>query len=293
MKLFSNHGKSWLSFRAFIFIFLSIIMMVTAHRSPYFQRLYNRLYWIILPAQKSVDIPIQVTHHIILWVTTKKSLMADNTELKLTNLKLRSKLQKLLAVQKENAELRQLFQSKLYISGKIMVAQLLATHLTPTSQWMLLNKGSKQNVYLNQPVLDGYGIMGQVVNVSPMTSTVLLITDQQFAIPVENYRTHRRAIAMGTGKLNKLMLINAVESTDVKLGDLFVSSGLALRFPIGYPVGVVTHVSHQMGNKFLNVLLKPSAHIDQSIQVLLNWPIQKDLKIMVNQQLYTPFSTTR
>jgi len=261
--------------------------MLTAHCSTYFQNIYNRLNWIILPVQKSVDTPIQFTHRITLWTRTKNKLISENIQLKLANLQLRSKSQTLLAFKKENAELRQLFQSKLYISGKLTVAQLLAINLTPLSQRVVLDKGKDQKVYLNQPVLDGYGIMGQVVNVAPTTSTVLLITDQRFAIPVENYRTHMRAIAVGTGKPDKLMLINVLDSTDIKPGDLFVSSGLALRFPIGYPVGTVTKVSHQVGGKFLDVSLKPSAHIDQSTQVLLSWPIQKDLQTMVNKQLQT------
>jgi rod shape-determining protein MreC len=288
LKLFSNQGKSWLSFRAFILMLASVMIMLTAHYSLRFRSAYNRLTWIILPVQKSVDIPFRFFHCVSSWIVSKNQLILENNRLKLVNLRLQAQSQDLLALKKQNLELQQLFRSKLYIGGKLLVAQLLAIRLTPLSQQVVVNRGKDQSVYVGQPVLDGYGIMGQVINVAPKMSTILLITDQRFAVPVENYRTHMRAIAVGTGNLNELNLIHVQNANDIKVGDLFVSSSMALRFPISYPVGFVTKISHSIGGKFLNIKLTPAAHLNQANQVLLSWPVQKDLQKMVSQRLQKP-----
>src|SRR5690606_41873570 len=57
---------------------------------------------------------------------------------------------------------------------------------------------SHDGVFVGQPVLDASGLMGQVVEVMPYFSRVLLITDVTHSIPVQVNRNGLRAIASGT-----------------------------------------------------------------------------------------------
>ena len=50
---------------------------------------------------------------------------------------------------------------------------------------------------------------------------------------------------------------------------------LGQRYPAGYPVGVVRHIAHIAGQRFTEVNVQPSAHINRSQQVLLVWPPKK------------------
>jgi rod shape-determining protein MreC len=58
-------------------------------------------------------------------------------------------------------------------------------------------------------------------------------------------------------------------TTDIREGDLLVTSGLGDRFPGGYPVGVVSVVERDPGQAFARVLASPSAQLDRSRHVLL------------------------
>ena len=58
---------------------------------------------------------------------------------------------------------------------------------------------------------------------------------------------------------------------DIRVGDRLVSSGLAQRYPYGYPVGTVTRVADQPGTTFSQVWVKPSGHIQRTRLVLLYW----------------------
>jgi rod shape-determining protein MreC len=124
-------------------------------------------------------------------------------------------------------------------------------------------------VVLGQPVLDARGLMGQVVELMPYTSRVLLLTDTTHSIPVQVNRNGLRAIASGTGNPERLELRHVADTADIKEGDLLVSSGLGQRFPAGYPVATVKEVIHDSGQPFAIVRAVPTAALNRSRYLLL------------------------
>ena len=157
--------------------------------------------------------------------------------------------------------------------------------MNPALQQIILDQGYRDGVYTGQPVLDAYGVMGQVVDVSKITSKLLLLTDIHSAIPVKDSRSGVRGIAVGLGDLSQLSVINVAKMSDVKQGDIFLTSGLGLHYPVGYPVGTVTHFSRQTNNEFSSIELSPAAHMDQTQHVLLVWPSQSVFRAEVKQLL--------
>lgn len=270
---------------------LSIVLMVLDHRVPAIHRLRNQISVAVLPLQLAVNAPIKWVHWVVSSITTQEALLEDNAQLRAHQLLLQSKLQKLLTLERENARLKALLKSTNKVSGRVQVAQLLAVSLDPALQQVILNKGTKDQVYLGQPVLDANGVMGQVVDVAPFTSKVMLITDHRSAIPVRDVRNGLRAIAVGTGALGQLSLIEVPNLSDIRVGDVFVSSGLGLRYPEGYPVGTVAQVKHHRGQSFAEIALVPAAHIDKTQQVLLTWPNQAKLRAAVKRELQQPLKS--
>ena len=128
---------------------------------------------------------------------------------------------------------------------------------------------ARDGVYVGQPLLDAAGLMGQVVEAGAHVSRVVLITDATHAIPVQVNRNGVRAIAEGVGRLDSLELRHVATTTDIKVGDLLVTSGLGQRFPAGYPVAVVDEVTRDPGQAFTLVKATPSAALDRSRHVLL------------------------
>lgn len=277
--------------KAFILMVVSILCILLDNRSENFHLWRTRLEVVVMPIQEMVNGPIKMVHWLSSNITAQRKLLDENAELRAHEFVLESKLQKLLTLERENAQLKQLLQSTAKVSGKVKVAQLLAVSLDASLQQMVLNKGNNAGVYVGQPVLDAYGVMGQVVDVSPFTSKVLLVTDTRAAVPVQDYRNGIRAIAVGTGVGRPLALINIPDTSDIRVGDLFVSSGLGLLYPVGYPVGQVTKIDHVSGKSFAVVDLAVAAHLDQTAQVLLAWPNKPSLVEDVQRELNKPLPT--
>ena len=118
-------------------------------------------------------------------------------------------------------------------------------------------------------MLDDRGLMGQVIAVGEHASTVLLITDNNHALPVQVIRNGVRAIAEGRGDFRRLQLRFVSPTVDIKEGDQLVSSGLGGRFPVGYPVGTVLDIHRDPGQPFLTVEVEPAANLEQSRHLLL------------------------
>jgi rod shape-determining protein MreC len=177
-----------------------------------------------------------------------------------------------LAIELENNELKALKRSSLQIRGKVLIAELLSVSSNPFLNQVLLNKGSHDNVFVGQPVLDANGVMGQVIQVDRLTSRVLLINDVHSGLSIQVARNGMRAIAVGDAYSGKLKLLNVPQTADVQVGDVLMTSGLGENYPAGYPVGQVVKVMKDPGLQFLTILVEPAAHLERSRGVLLIWP---------------------
>lgn len=285
---------SGIALRTSILLVLSIALILFDQRFVVFHAERMRFSSAIAyPFQWMVDSPIRLINWVNMSVTTQDRLVHENEELHVREILLQSRLQKLLMLEKENAELRQLLQSTSQIAGHVAVARILAVALDPNIQQVVLDKGEKDQVYENQPVLDGFGVIGQVVGVGAQTSRVLLVSDKQSAVPVEDYKNGTRAIAVGAGISGELTLINIPDTTQVHVGDLFVTSGLDLHYPVGYPVGVVAKIEPRKHDPANKITLIPMAHLNQAEQVLLAWPSKQALTKAVQKELQAAQTQTQ
>ncbi len=259
--------------RLIFLVILSIFLMVLDQREHYLTPLRNGLTAFVAPIQYLVNAPIRGVQTLLDNLSSRETLLAENTSLKAKQLLLQAQLQKLIALENENMELRALLQSSPRLQNRhIAIAHLLAVSTDPLISELVLDKGRKAGVYIGQPVLDANGVMGQIIQVGPLTSRLLLIADLRSAVPVQDTRNGVRGIVVGQGQMAKLLLTDIPDTVDVKQGDLLVTSGLGEHYPAGYPVGVVTQVQHDTGAQFTHIEITPSAKLNRNQPILLIWP---------------------
>lgn len=198
-----------------------------------------------------------------------QQLLIENKQLTARNLVLELKMQRLAAFETENKNLRELLNASEQIDDRVLVTSVIAVDPDPFSQQVLINKGGENGVFIGQPVLDAFGLLGQVIDVMPHSALVMMIADPNHAIPVQVNRNGVRSIAVGTGSLTELELTHVPTTADIVAGDLLVSSGLGERYPKGYPVATVTSVENISGQPFAVVKAETSAQLDRSRYLLL------------------------
>ena len=220
------------------------------------------IYWL-------ADIPTRIGNWGDEHIRSRAELLEDNERLSRENLVLQGRSHQMSSLQAENVRLRALLNSSALLRDDVLVAELIGVSPDPVRHQLVINKGEADGVFLGQPLIDAAGLMGQIVEVSTGHARVLLITDATHSIPVQVNPNGVRAIAEGTGALDTLEIHHVSATTDIQEGDLLVSSGLGGRFPVGYPVAVVSLVERDPGQAFARVLATPSAAMDRSRHVLL------------------------
>jgi len=250
---------------------LSIALMIADQRYPQIMRVRSLLTGVAYPVQKGVDLPFRAWHWVGESLADRNSLRAQNLELtarlRLANLQ----LQRFAALEEENRRLRDMRENSAGVAERVLVASILNVDLDPFRHRVLLDKGASDGVFRGQAVLDAEGIFGQVSRVNAQTSEVILISDAEHAIPVQSNRSGVRTIAVGTGDPAKLSLPFVTTESDLKVGDLLLSTGIGGVFPRGYPVAQVTKVERSANVTFALVEARPTANLDRDREVLLAW----------------------
>jgi len=259
--------------RLVLFVLASLALMLADHRLHKLEVMRAGLSLAVYPLQTLINLPINAGTWLSENLASRQRLLDENASLKAQQLLLKAQMERFSALEAENVRLRELLGSSFRIQAgeRMVIAELSAVATDPFSQQLVINRGSRDGVFLGQPVLDSEGVMGQVIHLTPVSSTVMLITDPNHALPVQVNRNSLRAIAIGTGSLHYIELAHLPNNADVRVGDVLVTSGLGGRFPVGYPVGTVVKVEQDPRQPFAKVIAQPSARLDRSREVLLVW----------------------
>ena len=249
----------------------SIALMVADKRYDQLAQVREWLSSAVYPVQVAVDLPFRAWD----WVTGS---FADRSRLRQENLELTARvrlanlqLQRFAALEDENLRLRDMRENSAGVAERVLVAAILNVDLDPFRHRVLLDKGAADGVFKGQAVLDAEGIFGQVAQVHARTAEVILISDAEHAIPVQSNRSGLRTIAVGTGDSNQMSLPFVTVESDLKVGDLLISTGIGGVFPRGYPVAEVTRVERSPAATFAVVDARPTARLERNREVLLVW----------------------
>ena len=249
--------------------FIALILITLNFYTDWLDPIRAKLNFVAAPFYNVVNAPKNVVSWGADRLISREKLQEDNAAISAELMIHKRKLQQMAMLAAENVRLRQLLNSAKIISDRVLVAELISLSPDPLSHKVMINKGREDGVFVGQPMLDAYGLMGQVIEVGDMYSWALLITDTAHALPVQVNRNGVRAVAEGVGDLYRLELRHLPSTVDIREGDLLVSSGLGRRFPVGYPVAQVTKITHDPGQPFAQVEIEPKAKLNRSRHVLL------------------------
>jgi len=244
--------------------------MFADNRFGYLEQVRFVLGYVTTPIYWVADTPTRISFWIDDVLVSRSELIEENESLREQLLLSQRQLQLLESLASENSRLRALQDSAGSIEVEVLPAEIINISPDPFSKRILINKGAGDGVYVGQALLDANGLMGQVDEVLPFTSWVLLITDSHHVTPVEVNRNGERALARGsrTGA-SELELEFVTQTQDIAAGDLLVSSGMGQVYPKDYPVAVVTSVFQDPGQAYLEVKARPTAHVDSTRNVML------------------------
>ena len=251
------------SFRSFIIALVTcLVVLFFDWRMPHVvQPARDVLYAAYNPIYAVASYPVLSREWLNQQTKSEVQLRRENTAMQAELLQAQVRLQKISELSAENTRLRGLLDTPLIIDGRIEIAEVIGTDADPLRHIIVINRGSNNELKVGQTVLDDKGIMGQIINVYPHSSRVMLLSDKEHSLSVRLEHTGMRAIVSGTGDLGRLIMQYVPTSANIKVGEKVYSSGLGQHFPAGYLVGQVSKVQRHNSGEFAQIDVTPAAQL--------------------------------
>ena len=265
-----SYNRSFPINRFIFFFLLSTGLMIIDHRSN------------LLAPVRVIASVIDITFESIVRFPGKVAALAeeyypDNTlyqrfsELQRKQAILETRLQRYEALELENLRLTKLLGSSESSPEQVLLAEIIEVSREPYNHNIVLNRGTESGVYPGQPVLAPEGVLGQISIVGLKRSVVTLITDPSHGLPVQIQRNQLRTIIQGTGQADRVEVPSLISRSDIRRGDILVTSGMGGHFPIGYKVAEVTEIVEDASEPFMKISASTIAKIGLVREVLLLW----------------------
>ena len=153
-------------------------------------------------------------------------------------------------------------------------ANVIARNPDQWEEKLILNEGSMSGIKVNMAVLTSKGLIGKIVQTTPYTSQVELLSTNNTNYRVSAVVANKKSEAFGliegfNAKRGELVLKRIDSSLPVKKGDKVTTSGLGGIFPKGVLIGEVTKVSTDDFGLTKLAYVKPAADFSMLDHVVI------------------------
>jgi rod shape-determining protein MreC len=162
--------------------------------------------------------------------------------------------------------------------SKTLAAQVIGSSGSEQSRTVYIDKGSRDGIQLDMPVISATGVVGKIITVFRSTSLVLLINDQQSGVGTILEQSRLQGVLKGKSS-GELVIDKIMADEEIKSGDRVLTSGGDQIFPKGLVIGTVEKI--EKGHEFLQVTVKPTAALNRLEEVL----------VIVKKEEHEPVST--
>jgi rod shape-determining protein MreC len=168
-------------------------------------------------------------------------------------------------------------------------ARVIARSPSSWYQTFQINKGSSDGVRVDQPVVNGEGLVGKVKSVSDGNAVVMLLTDQEFGVSAQTLRSAEPgSVGPAVGAPGDLRFELVPNAKEVRRGEMIITAGtntasnraadLPSLYPRGLLIGTVQRIETGEGELDRVIHVKPIADLrNLDIVQVLTQP-QADLR---------------
>jgi rod shape-determining protein MreC len=198
-----------------------------------------------------------------------RHIREQNQDLQKTVDRLRLEQASLLEDARQGERLQALLDFQQKYIYKTLAAQAIGSSGSDSSRVFYIDKGQKDGVVPDMAVITPDGIVGKVREVYPHSAQVLAINDQTSGAGVILETTRIRGILRGDAD-GRPQIIGILADQRIQPGEKVLTAGGDLVFPRGLTVGEVVRVMPDPDrDSFIDVIVKPAAHLDRLDEVLV------------------------
>lgn len=196
------------------------------------------------------------------WATFKNQTERNRLQADLDQLRI-----KYSEVEKENKRLSELLHFKEQFPLVSVPARVIGWDLSFWRKTVLIDKGSADGIKPNMVVVSPAGVVGRILELTPVTARVLLLTDPDARVSAMAQDSRAQGVVSGNGTPH-LNLRYLELDQDIKVGEVVITSGSSGLFPKGLAIGVIQSIGRDMDGLHLNASLLPFVDFSTLEEVL-------------------------
>lgn len=192
---------------------------------------------------------------------------AENNALKQELRTLQIRLQQERAEAQRTDNLRQLLELRERANLDTTAAEVIAAAASPEFRTVTIDKGTGDGLRTDMAVISPAGVVGRVILPSGRASKVQLLIDRNAAAGALIERTRVQGVVEGFGD-GSLRMEYVPGTSDVKPGDLVVTSGIDGIYPKGFVIGTIEQVDRGTGGYHV-ITVRPAVDFTRLEEVLI------------------------
>ena len=207
-------------------------------------------------------------HFVMLEKTARQNLEKENRQLK-QQVEQYAILIKQQSNQQQNATALNELKTpqNLYADFHPIIARAIIDVNYLINNKLLIDKGTNHLVNLGFAVVNKEGIIGQVNIANPNNAQIMLITNPDYKIYLQNSVSKSKMLAQGIGNNN--LLVKYIDKKEkIAVGDILVTTGLDDIYPANIPVAKVIKVFYE-NNGFNSAICIPVVDFNKLQYILV------------------------
>lgn len=247
----------------------TVVLLIYSARHPYESGFFRKLVLeTSAPLDHFIRTPINAVHQVWQRYIFLVGLGDENRRLKKEYDRLTNQVVQYREAYHESLRLQRLLGLRGQLSHATVPATVIGSDQKSVLKTILINRGTAHGLKKDLPVVTDQGVVGRVIETSWNVSRVLLLTDANSNIDALIQSNRVQGILQGAGAAGcTLKYVSKTE--DVKNGDLVLSSGLAMTFPKGLLLGVVTRADKGDPGLFQKIEVSTAVDFSRLEEVLV------------------------
>lgn len=196
------------------------------------------------------------------YVTGLQGVAEENRLLRNALTEVTTQLSAMAEARRENQRLREFLGFEPPDDSRVVPVKIVSMEHFPYPVSALINKGSRDAIRIDQPVINRFGLVGKIKEVMTDFATVQLLTDPSNAVSGRVAESRQLGIVRYS-PVRGMYLDNLPADAEIASGDLIITSGLGGVYPSGLIVAVVDSVFVEKGEILKEVYLKPAANLNE------------------------------
>lgn len=201
-----------------------------------------------------------------------RTAIAENEELREQVRQMESELDKVYRLQKENENLKKLLSFKEQFTQETVGCNIISKDSGILFEIFTIDRGSKDGISVNDPVLNADGLVGRVSRVDLLSSKVVSIIDTESSVSARLSKSRDLVILRGDAELRTegLCRLDYVPpDVEISVGDKVETSGMSSLYPKGVIIGEIVQVIKNEGQFDYHAIIKPAVDFKRLEEVVV------------------------